>query len=115
MALLHDFLDRHPLRGKHRYCTIFSDACERPEPLGTAKHSAIPLDSAALDEGKAVPEEGFGLRRARGARPTNAVAGCGGEMAVGVVGEGTSRITIEGVDEKNEELALQILSQRPQM
>ena len=29
MALLHDFLDRHPLRRKHWYCNIFSDACER--------------------------------------------------------------------------------------
>ena len=29
MALLHDFLDRHPLLRKRWYCTIFSDACER--------------------------------------------------------------------------------------
>ena len=35
MAPLHDFLDRHPLRRKHWYCTIFSDTCERPEPLGS--------------------------------------------------------------------------------
>ena len=40
---------------------------------------------AALDEGKAVPKEGFGLRRARGARPTNADVGCARELAVGVV------------------------------
>ena len=42
---------------------------------------------AALDEREAVPEEGFGLRRARRARPTNAVAGCGGELAAGVAFE----------------------------
>ena len=49
---------------------------------------------AALDKREAVPEEGFGLRRARRARPTNAVAGCGGELAVGVIGEGAGRVAI---------------------
>ena len=65
---------------------------------------------AAADKREAVPEEGFGLRRAhiarakralrsnvaRGvrARPTNAVAGCGGELAVGVAGEGAGRVAI---------------------
>lgn len=42
-----------------------------------------------LDEGKAVPEEGFGLRRVAG-RPVVAPYRCRRELAVVVVGEGAA-------------------------
>ena len=42
MALLHGFLDRHPLRRKHRYYTKISAECGRP-----LKKASIPNDASA--------------------------------------------------------------------
>lgn len=48
----------------------------------------------APNERESVPEEGFFLRRSRRERPTNAVAGCGGKLAVGVVRESAGRVAV---------------------